>query len=67
MAPILRAGRRRDLLMQSFDTSGQARQLVGRLGFRRNQPNVWVVLSKPATSASNGSARTETADEVPGL
>ncbi|HVO04540.1 MAG TPA: response regulator [Candidatus Cybelea sp.] len=27
-----RAGRRRDLLMQSFDTSGQARQLVGPNG-----------------------------------
>jgi two-component system cell cycle sensor histidine kinase/response regulator CckA len=27
-----RAGRRRDLLMQSFDTSGQARQLVGPSG-----------------------------------
>ncbi|HVM84456.1 MAG TPA: ATP-binding protein, partial [Candidatus Binatia bacterium] len=27
-----RAGRRRDLLMQSFDTSGQARQLVGAKG-----------------------------------
>jgi len=29
---LVRAGRRRDLLMQSFDTSGQARQLVGPSG-----------------------------------
>ena len=29
---LVRAGRRRDLLMQSFDTSGQARQLVGPRG-----------------------------------
>src|SRR5690349_8022558 len=29
---LARAGRRRDLLMQSFDTSGQARQLVGPNG-----------------------------------
>jgi two-component system cell cycle sensor histidine kinase/response regulator CckA len=29
---LARAGRRRDLLMQSFDTSGQARQLVGPSG-----------------------------------
>src|SRR5690348_2835702 len=29
---LARAGRRRDLLMQSFDTSGQARQLVGPYG-----------------------------------
>ncbi len=29
---LVRAGRRRDLLLQSFDTSGQARQLVGPRG-----------------------------------